>query len=256
MDRGKTSTDLHWNQRAESVSSDIEVNIMDVFQRELEYEYVTRYLGPAMRVLEVGCGNGFSTEVFRKSVAFVDAFDYSEAMIDRARTRCGEQNNRFFHDNILDLRHAGGPYDAVVCVRVLINLHNLSEQRLALKNMARMVAAGGRLILAEGFSDGFDSLNGLRASLQLPPIQPAQINFYSHIADLIPDVPDEFKLDATFHLGAYDYLTRVVYPMIVGAENAKHNTQFAEQCMKVARAHNPDCFERFSRMRGFVFERQ
>ena len=57
----KTNTDHHWNDRAASVENDEEVNIMDIFQRELEYDYVCKYLGPTMRVLEVGCGNGFST---------------------------------------------------------------------------------------------------------------------------------------------------------------------------------------------------
>ncbi|MBI3411322.1 MAG: hypothetical protein HY040_23555 [Planctomycetes bacterium] len=57
----KTKTDHHWNTRAKTIENDIEVNIMDVFQREFEYDYVCKYLKPEMRILEVGCGNGFST---------------------------------------------------------------------------------------------------------------------------------------------------------------------------------------------------
>ena len=60
---------------------------MDIFQREMEYDYICRYLEPHMRVLEVGCGNGFSTERFRALVVHVDAFDYAEKMIERARER-------------------------------------------------------------------------------------------------------------------------------------------------------------------------
>ena len=52
----KSSTDLHWNERAARIENDIEVNIMDIFQRELEYDYVCRYLTKEMKVLEVGQG--------------------------------------------------------------------------------------------------------------------------------------------------------------------------------------------------------
>jgi predicted TPR repeat methyltransferase len=95
----KSSTDQHWNDRAASMENDIEVNIMDIFQRELEYDYVCRYLTSAMTVLEVGCGNGFSTNRFRGLVKHIDAFDYSENMIERARAKFGETNNRFIQDN-------------------------------------------------------------------------------------------------------------------------------------------------------------
>jgi len=93
----KSSTDLHWNERAARIENDIEVNIMDIFQRELEYDYVCRYLTKEMKVLEVGCGNGFSTGRFRPLVKHIDAFDYAENMIARAREKLGETNNRFIH---------------------------------------------------------------------------------------------------------------------------------------------------------------
>ena len=49
---------------------------------------------------------------------------------------------------------------------------------------------------------------------------------------------------------ACDYLPAVMYPLLVGPENATHNTNFSERCSELARAFNPDCFEPLSRMRG------
>jgi SAM-dependent methyltransferase len=248
----KSQTDLHWGRRAASVESDAEVNIMDVFQRDLEYDHVCSYLEKSMRVLEVGCGNGFSTNRFRPLVHHIDAFDYSEEMIERARAAFGETNNRFIHDNVLAPRHLQGPYDTIICVRVLINLRDLDEQRLAVRNLIPLLARGGQLILVEGFTDGFASLTGLRANVGLPPVDPASINFYSAVRDLLPDLERALELVGEFHLGAYDYLTRVVYPLMIQPEAPKHNTEFSERSSALARAHNPDCLKEFSRVRGFV----
>lgn len=252
----KSDTDRHWSERAASVADDVEVNIMDVFQRELEYDYVCRHLRPEMQVLEVGCGNGYSTARFRPLVRHIVAFDYSEEMIERARDRFGETNNRFIHDNVLAPEHLDGPYDAVLCVRVLINLRDLSEQKLALRNLAPLVKPGGLFILVEGFTEGFEALSRLRSRVQLPAIEPARINFYSSLAELLPDINRDFDIEDRFHLGAYDYLTRVLYPLIVGAENARHNSVFSEKCQQLAREFNPDCFEHLSRVRGLVMRKR
>src|SRR6185437_4117320 len=106
----KTTTDLHWSERATSVADDFEVNLMDVFQREMEYDLICRYLEPHMRVLEVGCGNGYSTDRFRPLVRHVDAFDYSAEMIERAKSSFGEKNNQFIHDDLLAPEQLHGPY--------------------------------------------------------------------------------------------------------------------------------------------------
>jgi SAM-dependent methyltransferase len=252
----KTATDIHWNERAASVADDIEVNIMDIFQRDLEYDYVGPYLSSDMRILEVGCGNGFSTERFRELVAHVDAMDYAENMIERARERVGERNNRFILDNILEPTQLEGPYDAVVCVRVLINLADFEQQQRALEAMSSLLEPGGKLILVEGYVEGFEALSELRNELDLGSVTPASINYYSRLSDFMPVVERDFELTDTFHLGAYDYLTRVMYPMVAGPDNVKHNTVMSERCVQLARAFNPDCFESFSRIRGLVLRKR
>jgi SAM-dependent methyltransferase len=251
----KSRTDIHWNERAVSVENDIEVNIMDIFQRDLEYDAVCRFLKADMSVLEVGCGNGFSTERFRALARHIDAFDYAENMIERAKERIGETNNRFFLDNVLSPQHFADAYDAVVCVRVLINLRDLSEQHRALRNLQKVVRPGGLLVLAEGFLEGFKELNRMRLEIGLPDLIPSPINFYATIEQTLAAIEPEFTLEHEFHLGAYDYLTRIVYPAVISPEPARHNTEFSERCAAVARAYNPPSFEQFSRMRGFVFRR-
>jgi SAM-dependent methyltransferase len=144
----------------------------------------------------------------------------------------------------------------VICVRVLINLRNLDEQRCAVRNLVKLVRPGGVLILVEGFTEGFKALTALREQVNLPPVEPAKINFYSSVDDLMPDLTADCAVEDQFHLGAYDYLTRVMYPLVVGAENAKHNSVFSERCQELARAFNPDCFAELSRVRGLVMRKR
>lgn len=252
----ETHTDRHWNERAARVALDHEVNLMDVFQRELEFDQVCADLREHMRVLEVGCGNGFSTNRFRSLVQHVDAFDKSHEMIDRARRTFGETNNRFIEDDVLAPRTIRDQYDCVICIRVLINLADTRAQELALRNLAGFVRRGGLLLLAEGFQEGFAKLSGLRGQVSLPPLVPAPINHYSSWDELAPIIAENFDIERTWHLGMYDYLTRVFYPLVVGPENAKHNTNFSERCQQLAHAFNPDSMADFSRMRGFALRRR
>jgi len=252
----RTLTDEHWSQRAATVANDHEVNLMDVFQRELEFDAIARFLKPEMQVLEVGCGNGFSTDRFRPAVKHVDAFDKSEEMIERARRSFGEKNNRFFVDDVLAPDHIDRTYDCVICVRVLINLPDTKAQLVAVDNMAKFVRRGGVLLLAEGFTEGFAELSALREKVGLPPVTPAGINHYSSWNEIRSAVAKNFEIKQQWHLGTYDYLTRVLYPLVVGPENAKHNTNFAESCQQLARAFNPDSMAHLSRLRGFVLEKR
>jgi SAM-dependent methyltransferase len=251
-----TDTDKHWNTRAETVAHDHEVNLMDVFQRELEFDAVESYLRPDMQVLEVGCGNGFSTDRFRRHVRHIDGFDKSHEMVERARRTYGLTNNRFFEDDVLAPQSIHGQYDCVICIRVLINLADTDAQRLAIRNMAGFVQPGGMLLLAEGFTEGFLELSALRQKVGLPPLVPAGINHYSSWTELQPTMAAHFDIESTWHLGMYDYLTRVLYPFIVGPDNAKHNTNFADKCHQMARAYNPDALSELSRLRGYVLRKR
>lgn len=248
----KSSTDRFWDERAVSEQDDAKVNIADLAQRELENAFILRNLADRSRILEVGCGNGLLTQLLRQHVSFVDAFDYSVNMVARARGLYKEVNNRFFHDNILDPREVAPPYDAVVCVRVLINLRDLAEQKQAVKNMASLLRESGRLVLVEGFQDGFDRLNELRRQSGIEELKPASINFYSTVAELMPDFQRSFHITECFHTGAFDFLTRIVYPALVGAENAQGYSDFHDRILPIARSFNVADFEPLARVRGWV----
>lgn len=253
----KSATDRHWNERALSEADDARVNIHDTVQRDLELAFVLSQIPLGGMVLEAGCGNGYATRQIRERARFVDAFDFAENMIGRARAAFGETNNRFFHASILDPAScAAETYDAAVCIRVLINLRDLQEQQAAVDNLAGWLKPGGKLILVEGFRDGFTALNRLRAACRLPDIAPAAINFYSDLARLWPAIERRFTLDGEFHTGMYDFLTRIVYPQLVGPDRVDNADGFRDKIEIIARSLNPEDFKGLARVRGFALTRR
>ena len=248
----KSPTDIHWNERAVLEKDAAAVNIADVTQRELETDFLLKHLKPEDRILEVGCGNGFLTSTLRQAVAHVDGFDYAENMVAQAVKQQGERNNRFFHDNVLEPSKWQGPYDAIVCVRVLINLRSLAEQKLAIDNMRAALKPGGRLLLIEGYLDGFTELNGLREKVGMDRLKPAAINFYSALGDVRAHLDRDFVVDDEFHTGCFDFLTRVVYPALVGPQNATGHSDFHRKIREIAGAFNPGAFAPLARLRGYA----
>jgi SAM-dependent methyltransferase len=252
----KSSTDRHWDHRAATEPDDAKVNMPEAVQRDLELPFVFKHLRPGARMVEIGCGNGYVTQQLRTRVAHVDAFDYSDKMIERAIATYGEQNNRFFVDSILDPKQVSGPYDLALCVRVLINLRDLHEQQLAIRNIAGLLRGGGRLILIEGFRDGFDAINSFRQRIDLAPATPAAHNCYSYLDDLWPTLIEHFIVEQAWHTGVYDFLTRVVFPQLVGADQATRPGDFHGKIEPVVRAYDGPDMARFARFHGFALARR
>jgi len=249
----KSSTDLHWNRRALAEEDEARVNTHDTVQRDLELDFVFAHLPESGRVSEVGCGNGYVTRQIRERCAWVDAFDFAENMIERARRSWGERNNRFYHGSVLDPATCEATaYTAAVCVRVLINLQSLVEQVSAIDNIAGWLVPGGKLILVEGFRDGFDALNRLRHDIDLPDIVPAAINYYSYLAELKPAIDARFEVIDSFHTGMFDFLTRIVYPRLVGPDQVESAGDFHDKIASVARSFNPADTLPLARVRGFA----
>jgi SAM-dependent methyltransferase len=254
--KSKSPADQYWNQRPVTEPDLAKVNMQDTVQRDLELEFVFANLWRSARMVEIGCGNGYVSRQLRERVSFVDAFDYAENMIESARLAYGEANNRFLHDNVLDPKSLQPPYDIALCVRVLMNLRNFEEQKAAICNIAGMLRRGGRLILIEGFRDGFDVLTGFRQSIGLPAVIPASHNFHSSLAEMIPVISEQFLIERTWHTGIYDFLTRIVFPQLVGAENATKPGEFHARIEPIARAYDGPDMAQFARVHGFALTRR
>ncbi len=98
-------------------------------------------------VLDCAAGTGEFSLAVAKRAGSVLCTDQSEAMLARARkkaARRGLSNLQFAHRDITALSDPDGSFDAVIAANVL---HLLPQPEVAVRELWRVVAPGGRLIL-------------------------------------------------------------------------------------------------------------
>ncbi len=98
------------------------------------------------RVLELACGTGEVTRVLRALELEIDAVDFAEPMLERARAKHGDQVT--FH--LADAENPPlpeGAFDAVVARHLV---WTLTEPAAALAAWARLLKPGGVLIVIDG----------------------------------------------------------------------------------------------------------
>lgn len=96
------------------------------------------------RVLDVGCGEGRFGRMLAERGAFVTDLDATRELVTTARDR-GSDRERFVHGDGARLPLTAGVFDLVVSYIALVDIPDF---RSAIAEMARVVAPGGRIIVA------------------------------------------------------------------------------------------------------------
>lgn len=101
--------------------------------------------------LDLACGPGTFTMALAKKTKRVFGFDLTPALLDRARRRVldeGAGNVALVCGDATALPFGSGSIDVAVCG---YSLHHMTEPRLALKELARVLRPGGRLAVVDLF---------------------------------------------------------------------------------------------------------
>ena len=194
-------------------------------------EQVAKSAAEPLRVLDVGCGNGYTlrmlAEHFRGSDLPVpielQGIEKNRELRQLAISMNEGHSVRIGEGDILRAGTLGLDRDSVdICLsqRVIINLMDLSDQKAALANLMSLVKANGYLLFIECFQDGLDNLNAARREFGLEPNTPAVHNRY-----LPPDffrdsgldeaAPPEWRIPANLFSTHY-YVQRVLQSALRG----------------------------------------
>ncbi|UJW87698.1 class I SAM-dependent methyltransferase [Devosia sp. SL43] len=105
-----------------------------------------RYFRPDMEVLDFGCGTGGTAIIHAPFVRHITAIDFSEGMLDIARTKAREarvDNVSFERADIGDMAEEHGRYDAILGLSIL---HLLPDKAAVIAKVFRMLKPGGYFI--------------------------------------------------------------------------------------------------------------
>ena len=111
---------------------------------------------PGERLLEVGPGTGYYTldvANWLQPGGMIEIFDLQQEMLDHTKQRTGKRgitNLTSTQGDARELPYADGSFDAAYLVAVL---GEIPDQQQALRELARVIKPGGRLIVGELFGD-------------------------------------------------------------------------------------------------------
>ncbi len=119
---------------------------------------------PSDTVLDVGAGTGFLTEGAAKIARKVIALDFSEAMTGESRLKLSGRNVEFKIGNVEQIPLPDASVNAVIGNMIL---HHCLNPDVALKDMARVLAPGGRLALSDLQQHNYEFLRKEHADIWL-----------------------------------------------------------------------------------------
>lgn len=226
-----------WEGRARAVSGSVEVTHPDIWQRWLEIQMIRKFLRK-VRVLDIGCGNGHTTRLISPHVKEIVGIDYSPEMIKRADKelkKTKEKNISFFVGDVLSLEKSDfGLFDTAISERCLINLASWAEQKKAIDNIATILKKRGRYIFVEGCKDGRESLNNFREKVGLTRMSKVWHNIDFERTKTLNYLKKYFVVEQDLHFGVYDFVARVIHPLMVVPASPKYDSKFNEVAAKLA----------------------
>jgi ubiquinone/menaquinone biosynthesis C-methylase UbiE len=137
------ATSRFWDKTADKYAR-LPITHEDDYQTKLA---VTQgYLRSDMRLLEFGCGTGGTAIAHAPHVSHIQAIDFSERMLEKARQRASEAgaaNIAFARADITTLPLPDQPYDMVLGLSVL---HLLKDPDAVIAKIYRMLVPGGYFV--------------------------------------------------------------------------------------------------------------
>lgn len=156
------------------------------------------------RVLEVAVGTGLNLPHYRADVGLVGV-DLSPAMVELARARARE-TGRDADLRVGDaeaLEFSDGSFDSVVCT---FSLCGIPDPHRALAEMARVLAPGGSLLLADHVAAGPAPLRGLQWLVERASVPAMGEHFRRRPAELVPALGLRIEQRQRFAFGIVERL--------------------------------------------------
>lgn len=248
----------HYTQVAQATGLAASCTMEDEYIRDGETRAIHRLVELAskttagtLRVLDVGCGNGYTLRTLAERIRNGGIAGSIELLgieknpdLNRLAIRMNEglpaaiSGGDILRAETLKVDRAS--VDVCISQRVIINLMDLADQRAALANLISLVKPGGYLLFIECFQEGLDNLNDARKEFNLGPNTPAAHNLYLppdffNISELIEASPEHWNVPATLFSTHY-YVQRVLQSALRGSviDRNSNFVRFFSEALPVA----------------------
>jgi ArsR family transcriptional regulator len=151
--------------------------------------------GPFERVVDLGTGSGRMLTLFGKKAKMSVGLDLSQNMLNIARThvtKAGVAQVELRHGDIFATRLPAASADLVIVHQVL---HYLSDPAAAVAEAARLVSAGGRLVIIDFAPHDFEHMREAHQHRRLG-FADSEINGWLQDGGLTPSAPIALPHDA------------------------------------------------------------
>lgn len=253
-------------KRYNSIDSDeIYATSRDFNMRELEIKFILENLREGLKVLDLGCGNGYTDiRIAQQYDSEVTGLDISQNQLDGATKlakRFEPLKGRLdflVYDCRKHLPYDPQSFDAVVTERFLLNLPDWDTQRKTLKEIHRILKNGGTYVMVEGSLDGLENMNKLRINVGLQPIPDRSEDNVSSLKFREKQIETElyqyFEIEKKCHWGTYFLISRVAHPLLVAPQEPKWSAEINKVARKIAeqdQEHN-----QFGHLVGYILRRR
>jgi len=201
-----------WDERADKWGAVWPATLAERWLRMTEIKTIMKYIQrrKPKSVLDIGCGNGFSTKEYARKFPMIKFFglDYSEKMIEHAKKEPVD-NCHFVVGDVLDPdSFPAGKFDIVTTQRCIQNLPDYESQAMAINNLRAKKSPDGVLLLMECSRDGVAQLNTLRMKLRMKPIENIMPWHNNFLTD--QKVIDDFGAKIEYFSSTYMFLAKVL----------------------------------------------
>ena len=122
--------------------------------QQIKEKIANNYIREGMRVLEIGCGTGMLTSMMASRGAIVTGIDAAPAMLAEAEKKVAAEGLadrvtlKYMDASLVGERFSPASFDLIVSTLVFSELPP-DEQRLVLEACEKLLAPGGRLLIAD-----------------------------------------------------------------------------------------------------------
>jgi ubiquinone/menaquinone biosynthesis C-methylase UbiE len=215
----------YYSEQAKTCGASGNSTMKDDLIRENEIRFIMTCLTgcinvPNYKILDIGCGNGYTTEIISNSfpkISFI-GLDFCDDLLDIAKSR-SIPNCQFQKGDVRKLDFEDNSFDIIYTERCLINIRDWEEQKEALNEINRTLKPNGIFIMIECFLDGYNAYNKARIEMDLPEIKLPDVNLFFDKEKVMEEMQKSFILinikGAPWNfLSSHYYVTRVFHPSI------------------------------------------